>query len=93
MGKRDERLGGYTPDGDPQAPMPLPPRGGTGQSGHESAPETLTAAEVAEKLKVSYQTVLALVAEGRLPCVRIGSGPRGRLRFDTHVVERFVAAA
>ena len=52
--------------------------------------ETLTAIEVARKLKGSYQTVLALVAEGRLPCVRLGAGPRGRLRFAPHVVERFV---
>jgi excisionase family DNA binding protein len=47
----------------------------------------LTAAEVAELLKVPLKSVYRLVDEGDLPAVRVG--PR-RLRFDPEVIEELI---
>jgi hypothetical protein len=54
---------------------------------HESVSRLVTAAEVAAMLSVTRDTVYAHAAE--LGAVRIGDGPRPRLRFDP---EKAVAA-
>ena len=52
----------------------------------------LTVKEVAERLKVSQACVYALVAQGRLPAVRIGVG-RGVIRFNEEDFLEFLEAA
>jgi excisionase family DNA binding protein len=48
----------------------------------------LTAHEVADLLQVHLRTVRRLVADGGLPCVRVGT----RVRFDPRDVLRWVSA-
>ena len=43
----------------------------------------------AERLNVSPRTVRALVADGEIPVVRIGTG-RGVVRFESAAVEAFI---
>ncbi len=51
----------------------------------------LSAAEVAEKLKVSRSLIYALARSGALRCVRLGKpGRRGVLRFHPEEVGAFV---
>ena len=52
-------------------------------------PPLLTEGEVAARLNVSPRTVQALVADGEIPVVRIGTG-RGVRRFDPAAVEAFI---
>lgn len=53
----------------------------------------LTAYEVAAVLECSYEVVRQLVAEKRLRPVRLGSGPRARMRFERKEVERFIESS
>ena len=48
----------------------------------------LTAAELAQRLRVHRQTIWAWVRQGRLPCQRIGLRP---ILFDEKEVEDFFA--
>jgi hypothetical protein len=54
-------------------------------SASTSAPELLTVAEVAGRLRVSAKWVYAHQHE--LGPIRLGDGPRARLRFDADVVD------
>jgi len=54
-------------------------------SGSTSGPELLTVAEVAGRLRVSPKWVYAHQHE--LGPIRLGDGPRARLRFDADVVD------
>ncbi len=49
----------------------------------------LMAREVAELLRVSVSSVYALVAQGRIPCHRIGAG-RGSIRVSRTDLEAFL---
>ena len=51
----------------------------------------LTVAEVAKRLGVSTALVYQLVAQGRLPCYRIGLR-RGAIRFAESDVEAYLAS-
>lgn len=69
---------------------------GPGRRGHARRPlahssltePLLTVPEVAEFLRVRPSTVYAWVAEGRLPCLRLG----GRIRFQKESLLRWVTA-
>ena len=52
--------------------------------------EFSTIPEVARRLALSEQTVRRLIREGELPAIRIGDGPRGRIRVRSQSVDRFV---
>jgi excisionase family DNA binding protein len=52
----------------------------------EAAGEILTASEVAERLRVSRETVRRLVAQGDLPVARVGA----QMRFHRDDVERLL---
>ena len=52
-------------------------------------PPLLDLAGTAKRLNVSPRTVRALVADGEIPVVRIGTG-RGARRFDPDAVEAFI---
>jgi excisionase family DNA binding protein len=51
----------------------------------------LTIREVAAMLRQSERTVRGKVADGTLPAVRIGSGPRAPFRVDAAELERFIS--
>jgi excisionase family DNA binding protein len=53
----------------------------------------LTAADVAERLGLTRQTVYALVDNGALPALRLGSGPKARLRIRQDDFDSFVDAS
>lgn len=51
----------------------------------------MTVAEAAKKLRVSLALVYAMVADGRLPCVRLGrKGRRGCIRIKEADVNRLM---
>jgi excisionase family DNA binding protein len=54
----------------------------------------LTYREAAAFLKISPSTLYAMVARGRIPVARLGSGPAGAgiTRFQRQDLEAFVAA-
>jgi excisionase family DNA binding protein len=52
----------------------------------------LTIREVAAMLRQSERTVRGKVADGTLPAVRIGSGPRAPFRVDGGELERWIEA-
>lgn len=51
--------------------------------------QLLTVTDVQQRLNVSRACVYSLIAEGKLPCVRIGVG-RGTIRVDEAELEAFV---
>jgi len=53
----------------------------------DSKPEILTPNEVADILRVSRRKINQLVAEGQIPCVRIG---KRRIRFNRETVMKWV---
>ncbi len=55
-----------------------------------SAP-VMTVREVADTLRVSQRHVYRLVEHGRLPALRVGSGPRAPLRVTRHDLADFLA--
>ena len=57
-------------------------------------PTLLKYNEAAEYLNVSSSTLYAMVSNGRVPVVRMGSGPKGKgiTRFRHEDLEAFVAA-
>lgn len=59
----------------------------------DTARPLLTSREVMERLNCSYDQVRILVAEGRLAPVRLGTGPKGRMRFEPTEVDRFIKEA
>lgn len=50
----------------------------------------LTPREAAERLNVSYGTVLGLIGSGRLPAFRSGPGPRPRYRIHPAALEHLL---
>lgn len=52
--------------------------------------ELLTVAQVAERLSISQRAVWAMIADGRLPAIRLG---HRATRIDAADVERLIAAA
>ncbi len=56
-----------------------------GSSGSTSRPELLTVAEVADRLRVNPKWVYAHQHE--LGPIRLGDGPRARLRFDADIID------
>jgi excisionase family DNA binding protein len=52
----------------------------------DSKPEILTPKEVAELLRVSTRKINRLVAEGQIPCVRIG---KRRIRFKREAIMKW----
>jgi excisionase family DNA binding protein len=50
----------------------------------------LTAAEVARQLATTEDHVRRLAQKGALPCVRLGDGPRARVRFSRSAIEKLV---
>jgi hypothetical protein len=52
--------------------------------GHQTPPSLLTVAEVAERLRVSPKWVYA--NQHRLGAIKLGDGPKARLRFDESVI-------
>jgi excisionase family DNA binding protein len=52
--------------------------------------ELLTVAEVAERLSISQRTVWAMIADGRLPAIRLA---RRATRVDAADVERLIETA
>lgn len=48
-----------------------------------------TAYELADYLRVEYQTIAAMVKRGELPCVRFG-GQRKTMRFPVKMIEDWV---
>jgi excisionase family DNA binding protein len=52
----------------------------------DSKPEILTPKEVAEMLRVSRRRINQLVAEGQIPCVRIG---KRRIRFKREAIMKW----
>ena len=54
------------------------------------APKLLTVDQVAARLQVSKWSVYRRVAEGQLPAVKLGAGPRAPIRVDADELEAFV---
>jgi hypothetical protein len=79
------------PDGDPASSDFNPTLGNVGKH-PGGGPDTalLTAAQVAERYAVTPEWVRDHADE--LGAVRLGSGPRPRLRFDSRGVEAWIAA-
>ena len=50
----------------------------------------LSVAEVAERLRVSPQTVYRRIADGVIPALRLGPGPNDTLRVDRAELERWI---
>ena len=52
--------------------------------------QLLTVAEVAESLKVKEKTVREWTRKGYLPSIRLGTGGRGRIRFNRDDIQVFI---
>jgi len=50
-----------------------------------------TAEELAERTQLTPYTVRKLAREGRIPVVKLGTGPKPRLRFDPAAVDQALA--
>jgi excisionase family DNA binding protein len=50
--------------------------------------ELLTPSEVADSLRLTHRQLMALVREGKLPCVRLS---RKVVRFDREALQRHLA--
>ncbi len=57
-----------------------------------SAPELLTPAETADVLRVGRRAVYGLVERGELRHLRLGSGPRARIRIPTDALNELERA-
>jgi excisionase family DNA binding protein len=51
------------------------------------ASETITVAEAAQRLGVSYSSIVRAISRGELPAIRIGH----RTQIPTHVIDRLIA--
>ena len=57
----------------------------------DDAAQLMTAAEVAQRLRVKPATVYEATAKGRIPCVRLWEGNRRALiRFKADDIERLI---
>lgn len=52
----------------------------------------ITAKEAAKQARVSQSTIYALLRQGRIPAVRIGSRGRGCWRIEQEALDAFVSA-
>jgi hypothetical protein len=50
-----------------------------------------TAGETATRVQLKPNTVRKLARQGRIPAIKLGTGPRPRLRFDPAAVDRALA--
>ena len=50
----------------------------------------LTVGQVADRLQVSRWSVYRRVAEGQIPAVKLGTGPRAPLRVDADELEQWL---
>jgi excisionase family DNA binding protein len=54
-------------------------------------PRLLTVGEVALRIRQSERTVRDKIASGALPAIKIGTGPRARIRVDRAELEEWLA--
>jgi excisionase family DNA binding protein len=52
-----------------------------------------TADELAARMRVTAGTVRELAHKGVIPAIKIGTGPRPRMRFDPDAVDQALAAS
>jgi excisionase family DNA binding protein len=56
-------------------------------------PQFVSVAEAAARLSCSKRTLYDLIGQGRLPAVRIGSGPRARIRVRLSALDELEETA
>ncbi len=53
-------------------------------------PKLLTVEQVADRLQVSRWSVYRRVAEGQLPAMKLGDGPRSPIRVDADELDQWL---
>jgi len=61
------------------------------QDAHEAIRATMTAKQGARYIGLSYWKTLELVKAGKIPCIRIGDGPGGRVLFRPETLQKWLA--